>query len=65
MTHSAASQTAAQMARHGLLTLGRGADARQRIARLTARAHELLPVEYIIGTGGAPWATSNPARSPR
>ena len=35
MTHSAASQTAAQMARHGLLALERGADARQRIARLT------------------------------
>ncbi len=44
VTHSAASQTAAQMARHGLLTLERGADARQRIARLTARAHELLPL---------------------
>ena len=44
VTHSAASQTAAQMARHGLLTLERGADARQRIARLTARARELLPL---------------------
>jgi DNA-binding MarR family transcriptional regulator len=40
VTHSAASQ----MARHGLLTLERGADARQRIARLTARARALLPV---------------------
>src|SRR5213080_1054412 len=44
VTHSAASQTAAQMARHGLLTLERGADARQRIARLTARARALLPL---------------------
>jgi hypothetical protein len=33
VTHSAASQTAAQMARHGLLTLETGTDARQRIAR--------------------------------
>lgn len=44
VTHSAASQTAAQMARHGLLSLEQGADARQRIARLTDRARELLPV---------------------
>lgn len=44
VTHSAASQTAAQMARHGLLTLERGADARQRIARLTERARTLLPL---------------------
>ena len=36
VTHSAASQTAAQMARAGLLTLQPGADARQRIASLTA-----------------------------
>jgi DNA-binding MarR family transcriptional regulator len=32
------------MVRHGLLRLERGADARQRIARLTARARELLPL---------------------
>jgi DNA-binding MarR family transcriptional regulator len=44
VTHSAASQTAAQMARHGLLTLERGADARQRIAWLTERARALLPL---------------------
>jgi DNA-binding MarR family transcriptional regulator len=44
VTHSAASQTAAQMARHGLLTLETGTDARQRIARLTARGRALLPV---------------------
>jgi DNA-binding MarR family transcriptional regulator len=44
VTHSAASQTAAQMARHGLLTLEAGTDARQRIARLTDRARALLPL---------------------
>jgi DNA-binding MarR family transcriptional regulator len=44
VTHSAASQTAAQMARHGLLTLAAGTDARQRIARLTDRARALLPL---------------------
>ena len=44
VTHSAASQTAAQMARHGLLTLETGTDARQRIARLTDRARALLPL---------------------
>jgi DNA-binding MarR family transcriptional regulator len=44
VTHSAASQTAAQMARAGLLTLQPGADARQRIASLTARTRRLLPL---------------------
>ena len=44
VTHSAASQTAAQMARAGLLTLQPGADARERIASLTARTRELLPL---------------------
>ncbi|SCG36779.1 MarR family winged helix-turn-helix transcriptional regulator [Micromonospora coxensis] len=44
VTHSAASQTVAQMARDGLVTLAPGADARQRIVRLTARAESLLPV---------------------
>src|ERR1022692_5188824 len=37
VTHSAASQTVAQMARRGLVTLQTGADARQRIVSLTAR----------------------------
>jgi hypothetical protein len=32
------------MARHGLLTLETGTDARQRIARLTDRARALLPL---------------------
>ena len=44
VTHSAASQTAAQMARDGLLILERGADARQRIARPTDRTRALLPL---------------------
>jgi DNA-binding MarR family transcriptional regulator len=44
VTHSAASQTAAQMARHGLLTLETGTDARQRVARLTDRARAILPL---------------------
>jgi DNA-binding MarR family transcriptional regulator len=44
VTHSAASQTVAQMARAGLLTLEPGADARQRIASLTARCRALLPL---------------------
>ncbi|MET8838446.1 MarR family transcriptional regulator [Micromonospora sp. NPDC004540] len=44
VTHSAASQTVAQMARAGLVDLAPGADARQRIVSLTDRAHALLPV---------------------
>lgn len=43
VTHSAASQTVAQMARRGLVTLAPGADARQRIVRLTPKAVALLP----------------------
>ena len=35
VTHSAASQTVAQMSKCGLVALGPGADARQRIVRLT------------------------------
>jgi DNA-binding MarR family transcriptional regulator len=44
VTHSAASQTVAQMSRRGLVTLEPGADARQRIVRLTGKARSLLPV---------------------
>lgn len=44
VTHSAASQSVAQLARAGLVTLTAGADARQRIVTLTGRAYELLPV---------------------
>jgi DNA-binding MarR family transcriptional regulator len=43
VTHSAASQTVAQMARQGLVELAAGADARQRIVRLTPKAIALLP----------------------
>ena len=44
VTHSAASQTVAQMSRCGLVVLEPGEDARQRIVRLTDRARSLLPV---------------------
>ncbi|MFE9692281.1 MarR family winged helix-turn-helix transcriptional regulator [Micromonospora sp. NPDC005806] len=44
VTHSAASQTVAQMSRAGLVTLAPGTDARQRIVTLTDRAHALRPV---------------------
>jgi DNA-binding MarR family transcriptional regulator len=44
VTHSAASQTVAQLARAGLVTLAPGEDARQRIVHLTDRARKLLPV---------------------
>ena len=43
VTHSAASQTVAQMRRDGLVALAEGSDARQRIVRLTPRARRLLP----------------------
>lgn len=43
VTHSAASQTVAEMERRGLLTLRPGADARHRVAQLSDRARELLP----------------------
>jgi DNA-binding MarR family transcriptional regulator len=43
VTHSAASQTVAQMVRAGLVELAPGADARQRIVTLTGRARALLP----------------------
>ncbi|MER6172900.1 MarR family transcriptional regulator [Streptosporangium sp. NPDC001681] len=44
VTHSAASQTVAQLAKEDLVTLTPGADARQRIVRLTARAESLMPL---------------------
>ncbi|WP_369392473.1 MarR family winged helix-turn-helix transcriptional regulator [Streptomyces sp. CG1] len=44
VTHSAASQTAAQMARAGLVThTPDPRDARRRLVELTPRAHALLP----------------------
>jgi len=57
VTHSAASQTVAQMARQGLVTLEPGAeDARRRIVRLTPRAESLLPaldLEWTAVTAAA------------
>ena len=44
VTHSAASQTVAQLAKAGFVTLQPGADARQRIVQLTDKTRELLPV---------------------
>ncbi|MEU4396562.1 MarR family transcriptional regulator [Kribbella sp. NPDC023855] len=44
VTHSAASQTVAQLNRSGFVTLERGADARQRIVHLTEKTRDLLPV---------------------
>jgi DNA-binding MarR family transcriptional regulator len=55
VTHSAASQTVAQMGRSGLVTLEAGADARQRIVHLTDKAQSLLPVI------GAEWAATGAA----
>lgn len=43
VTHSAMSQTVAEMERRGLLELRPGADARQRLVRLTAKTRKLLP----------------------
>jgi DNA-binding MarR family transcriptional regulator len=55
VTHSAASQTVAQMRGSGLVTLEPGADARQRIVHLTDRTLTLLPVI------DAEWAATNAA----
>ncbi|MFK4600004.1 MarR family transcriptional regulator [Streptomyces pristinaespiralis] len=43
VTHSAASQTVAQLVREGLATVGPGSDGRRRIATLTAEAESLMP----------------------
>jgi DNA-binding MarR family transcriptional regulator len=43
VTHSAASQTVAEMERRGWVELRAGDDARQRLVRLTAKARRLLP----------------------
>jgi DNA-binding MarR family transcriptional regulator len=43
VTHSAASQTVAQLTKAGLVTLEPGEDARQRIVHLTDKTRELLP----------------------
>ncbi|MEC3978859.1 MarR family winged helix-turn-helix transcriptional regulator [Amycolatopsis sp. H20-H5] len=44
VTHSAASQTVAQMAKRGLVALEAGVDARQRIVSLTPKTRALTPV---------------------
>jgi DNA-binding MarR family transcriptional regulator len=44
VTHSAASQTIAEMARRGLVDLRPGADGRQRIVHLTEAAEAIMPV---------------------
>ncbi|MDX6260976.1 MAG: hypothetical protein QOH84_2664 [Kribbellaceae bacterium] len=43
VTHSAASQTVAQLNRSGFVTLEPGQDARQRIVHLTGKTRSLLP----------------------
>jgi DNA-binding MarR family transcriptional regulator len=43
VTHSAASQTVAQLGKAGFVSLEPGADARQRIVHLTDKTRELLP----------------------
>lgn len=43
LTHSAVSQTVAQMARAGLVRVAPGADARERIVRLSSRALAMQP----------------------
>ncbi len=44
VTHSAASQTVAQMERSGFVALRPGNDARQRIVRLTPKAEAMIPI---------------------
>lgn len=44
VTHSAASQTVAQMRRDGWLEAARGTDGRERVVDLTDRARRLLPL---------------------
>ncbi len=43
VTHSAASQTVAELSRQGLIDLRPGADGRQRIVHLTDQARAILP----------------------
>jgi DNA-binding MarR family transcriptional regulator len=56
VTHSAASQTVAQMRSRGFVDIGPGADARQRVVHLTAKARALLPkieAEWAATTSAA------------
>ena len=57
VTHSAASQTVAQLQRAGFVTLRPGSDARQRIVHLTGKTRELLP------TIEAEWKASDLGRT--
>lgn len=43
ISHSAASQTVAQMTKDGLVELKRGADARERIVAMTPKAQAMVP----------------------
>src|SRR5262252_6783234 len=52
VTHSAASQTVAQMARAGFVALAPGEDARERVVRLTGAGLAALPAI------GAEWAAT-------
>jgi DNA-binding MarR family transcriptional regulator len=64
VTHSAASQTVAQMARQDLVVVTPGADARQRIVRLTPAAERLLPVLDAEWAATAAAATALEAELP-
>jgi DNA-binding MarR family transcriptional regulator len=44
LTHSAASQTVAQMLRVGLVEVQRGTDRRQQVVSLTTRAKNMIPI---------------------
>jgi DNA-binding MarR family transcriptional regulator len=57
VTHSAASQTVAEMRAQELVTLARGEDERQRIVSLSGRARQLLPAIE------AEWAATSAALS--
>jgi DNA-binding MarR family transcriptional regulator len=58
VTHSAASQTVAQMVRQNLVTLTPGGDARHRIVALTPDADRLLPTLDAEWTATAAAATA-------
>jgi DNA-binding MarR family transcriptional regulator len=56
VTHSAASQTVAQMTRAGLVAPSAGRDGRERIVRLTPKARRMLPAiqaEWAATTAAA------------
>jgi DNA-binding MarR family transcriptional regulator len=56
VTHSAASQTVAQLAREGYVDLAPGRDARQRVVHLTPAARSVLPrleAEWAATTAAA------------